>query len=446
MAAAARGVAFDVVRRTFEDGAYTDLAFAAAVKRAGLAARERAQAQRLAYGAVQRRGTTDALIAELSGRPLKRIEAPILAALRVGLFELLFASATPDHASVSEAVELAKRSGSRRASGFVNAILRRAAREREEVLASFDDSTPAGAAIAHSYPEWLCELWWQELGPAATRSLLAAMNEPAETALRVNTLRAEPTTLAGELAGEGVVRVAGGLLAAPETLVVGGRIGALTSSRIDAGELVPQARASQAVVSLLDPRPGDRVLDLCAGPGIKTTAIAARLGNEGAVTAVEVDAGRARRLEELVTLAGARCVTVVNADAREIDHGAEYDRVLVDPPCTDLGTLAARPDARWRKSREAIARLATLGRQVLDAGAAAVRPGGTLVYSTCTISRAENEAVVSGLLDARQAFTADALGADHPDLAADDRRFLQTRPDRDRTSGFFMARLQADAS
>ncbi len=269
------------------------------------------------------------------------------------------------------------------------------------------------------------------------------MNEPAETALRVNTLRASPEDLGGELAGEGVRRPADGLLGAPEALVVSGRIGPRTADRIEAGDLVPQSRASQAVVSVLDPLPGERVLDLCAGPGIKTTAIAARLRDEGSVTAVEVDAARARRIEELAKRLDARCVIVVNADARGIDPGAEYDRVLVDPPCTDLGTLAARPDARWRKSPKAVARMAQLGGELLGAGAAAVRPGGRVVYSTCTISRAENESVVAGFLDGRRGFAAAALGAEHPELAAGDGRFLQTRPDRDGTSGFFIARLEA---
>ncbi len=445
MPGAARRVAFDVVRRTFEGGAYTDIAFASAAARGGLEGRERAQAQRLAYGAVQRRGTADALIAELSGRPAERVEAPLLAALRIGLFEVLFSEGTPDHAAVSEAVDLAKSAGSRRGAGFVNALLRRAAREREAILGGLEASTPAGAARALSYPQWLSELWWEELGADGARSLMTAMNEPAETALRVNTLRADAETLAAALAEEGVRRAEPGVLGPPEAMVVRERIGPETSRRIDAGELVPQSRASQAVVALLDPQPGERVLDLCAGSGIKTTAIDARMRGEGSVTAVELDPARAERARELAARLGARCVDVVNADAREIDQGAEYDRVLVDPPCTDLGTLAARPDARWRKTPEAVGRLAKLGAEILAAGAASLRPGGTLVHSTCTISRAENEAVVAGFLARAAELEADALGSLAPELAAADERFLLTRPDRDRTSGFFMARLQASS-
>jgi 16S rRNA (cytosine967-C5)-methyltransferase len=438
-----RRIAYEVVRRTFEDAAFTDIAFAAAADRGGLQGRERAQAQRLAYGAVQRRGTSDALIERLTARPPDRIEPPLLAALRLGLYELLFADATPDHAAVDEAVELAKRAGSKRGSGLVNAVLRRAARERDEIAAGFDDSTPEAAALAHSYPRWLAELWWAELGAEAARSLMVAMNRPAETALRVNTLAADVADLARDLAAEGVRRpAAAGLLAPAEALVVEGAIGAETSRLIGAGRLVPQSRASQAVVSVLEPRPGERVLDACAGPGIKATAIAARMAGEGEVVAIELDETRARRIADLAAKLGASAVRVVQGDAREADLGGDYDRVLVDPPCSDLGTLAARPDARWRKSPDTIERLAALNGQIVAAAARALGPGGTLVYSTCTISRAENESVVGELLERFDWLEADDLGSEHPGLAAADPRFLQTRPDRDLTPGFFIARLR----
>jgi 16S rRNA (cytosine967-C5)-methyltransferase len=439
----ARQAAYEVLRRTFEDDAFTDIAFAAAAERRALRGRDRAQAQRLAYGAVQRRGTTDTIAEHLASRPVKRIEPHLIAALRLGLYELLFAGGTPDHAAVNEAVDLAKVAGSRRGAGLVNAVLRRAAAAGEELLVGLNDSTPEDAALAFSYPEWLAELWWRELGATEARTLMAAMNEPAETALRVNTLLAEPVAIAAALEAEGLGPPdGGGLLAPPHALIAEGPIGTETSARIDAGELIPQSRASQAVVELLGPEPGERVLDTCAGPGIKTTAIAARMEDRGEVIAVEVDATRAERIERLAVKLGAGIVRVIPDDARSAEVGAGYDRVLVDPPCSDLGTLAARPDARWRKSPAGIERLGELAGQILAAGAQALRPGGTLVYSTCTISRSENEQVVRALLDRFGWLAADDLGSDHPELAASDSRFLQTRPDRDGTSGFFMARLR----
>jgi 16S rRNA (cytosine967-C5)-methyltransferase len=447
-----RRAAYEVLRRTFDDGAWTDRAFTATAARLGLAGRELARARRLAYGAVQRRGTADHLIALLARRR-RRVDASALAALRLGLFELLFSDRPGDHAVVDQAVELA-RAGARRdrlpaaraeaGAGFVNALLRRAASEREQLLGGLDDSTPDGAAIAHSYPEWLARMWWQELGPEEARLLMAAMNEPREAAFRVNTLRAEPRAAAAGLreAGVDVTGPGSGELLDPAAGIVVAEAGDAVGARITTGELVPQSRGSQAVVELLDPRPGERVLDLCAGPGIKTTAIAARIGNRGEIVAVEIDPRRADELRALCARAGVGCVRVEVADAAEADLGSGYDRILLDPPCSDLGTLASRPDARWRKSPETCARLAALQRRLLVRAARALAPGGTLVYSTCTISARENEAV-AGPAPEYCDVTVDDLGAAHPRLRSRrDRRFLQLLPQRDRTTGFFIARLR----
>lgn len=451
----ARRAAFEVIRRTFEHDAWADRALVAAVERHGLDARERALAQRLAYGAVQRRGTADHLVAELSSRSPDDLDPPVSAALRLGLYELLWAGATPDYAAVDQAVELAKggleaagaaRGRVRGAAGVVNAVLRRAAREASALLEAIDERTPGGAAIRHSYPTWLAELWWEELGPGDALSLMNAMNEPAETALRVNTLRADPGRLADELRSAGT-ELDGPLdgsdpLHPREAVVVRGRLADGIATRIALGELIPQSRGSQAVVGLLDPLPGERVLDLCAGPGIKTAAIAARLRDRGEVVAVEVDPGRAAQVADRCGLAGAASVRVEVADAVVADLGEGYDRVLVDPPCSDLGTLASRPDARWRKSPELIGRLAGLQRRILARAAGALRPGGALVYATCTVSRRENEDIATATLE-RSDLAADDLGAANPALASPhDRRFLQLRPDRDRTSGFFIARMR----
>jgi 16S rRNA (cytosine967-C5)-methyltransferase len=236
-------------------------------------------------------------------------------------------------------------------------------------------------------------------------------------------------------------------LAAAEMVVVRGRLGAAVEL-IESGELVPQSRGSAAVVELLDPQPNEQVLDLCAGPGIKTSHIAARMEDRGAIVAVELDAARAAEVAATIERTGARSVMVVEADATQFELEPHFDRVLVDAPCSDLGTLASRPDARWRKSPAGIRRLAELQQALLRRGLTALRPGGTLVYATCTISRQENETQLARLLsgadeDAVPAFEVADLGADYPDLASPvDPRALQIRPDRDRTTGFFICRLE----
>jgi 16S rRNA (cytosine967-C5)-methyltransferase len=418
-----------------------------------LIGRERAQAQRLAYGAVQRRGTADAAIARLADRGVGSLDPPVLAGLRLGLYELLFAERTPDHAAVDQAVELVKQAGAAHAGGLVNAVLRRAVREREALSASLlgDDSTPEAAAVAHSAPLWLARMWWRELGAEGARSLLGACNRPAEVALRLNLLRAERKEQLARLHEVGIkarAPRAAWPLAAAELVTLEGRGGESLSALIGAGELTPQSRGSAAVVEVLDPRPGEHVLDLCAGPGIKSGQIAARMGDRGEVISVESDPLRAAEVASQARRLGLRSVTVIETDAAGLQNAAGFDRILLDPPCSDLGALASRPDARWRKSPRMIERLVEVQRRALLAAAALLAPGGVLVYATCTICRRENEDQLAALVEASRAGGAPALvvedlGALAPGLASrHDRRCLQLRPDRDRTTGFFICRLR----
>jgi 16S rRNA (cytosine967-C5)-methyltransferase len=269
---------------------------------------------------------------------------------------------------------------------------------------------------------------------------MAAGNEPADAALRANTLRTSAESLAAGLAVAS--RPAAGL---PEGLVLEGAFDAFGSPQWERGEFMPQSRAAMAVARILDPRPGERVLDLCAAPGGKTTHLAALMEGRGVVVAVERHAGRAQALARTAARMGADGVVEVRTgDAAEPLQDVAYDRVLVDPPCSDLGTLAARPDARWRKQAADPASLARIQGAILRAGAQALRPGGTVVYSTCTISPEENEGVVERFLAEHPEFAADDLSTSEWSLWQHGRRpmFLQTLPHRDRTDGFFVARLR----
>jgi 16S rRNA (cytosine967-C5)-methyltransferase len=425
----ARAAAYAVLRRVFEQDAWADRALHG--EAAGLDARDRALATQLAYGAVQRAATLDHVIARLARRPAAKLDPPVLAALRLGVFQLAYLDRVPAHAAVTESVELAKRDAPRGA-GLVNAVLRRAATEARPLIAALPERTAREAALKHSHPEWIAELWFDALGPDAARALMAANNEPAEAVLRANTLK----ITAQELAERIPARVE------RDALLLDAPFDAFSAPEWEQGLFMPQSRAAMAVSRALDPQPGERVLDLCAAPGGKTTHLAALMQDRGEIVAVERHPGRADALRRTAARMGATIVDVRTADAARPQEREAYDRVLVDPPCSDLGTLASRPDARWRKAGRPPA-LAALQTRILEAGASAVRPGGSLVYSTCTISPIENERVVAAFLAAHGEFEADDLGRDVPEWTHPTMPLaLQTLPHRDRTDGFFIARLR----
>jgi 16S rRNA (cytosine967-C5)-methyltransferase len=408
----ARRAAFAVVRRVFEQGAYADRALHGEAR--DLDPRERAFAMQLAFGTVQRRLTLDHLIEQLA-RPVARLDARTLAALRLGLYQLVFLDGAAPHAVVAESVELAK--GSSGGHRLVNAVLRRATREPPVLPA---DDSPAGAAIAHSYPPWLVELWWERFGADEARALLRAGNEPGELALRANTLVTTRDELAAALPVPSTP--AGDEL--PEGLVVEGRFDAHAHELWRDGAYVAQSRASMLVARVLGLQPGERVLDLCAAPGGKTTHVAALMENRGEIVAVERHPGRAGALRRTCERVRATNVEVSVADAARFETAEPFDRVLVDPPCSGLGTLQGHPDLRWRSSPEAIEQLAETQAAILRAGVAALRPGGTLVYSTCTLSPRENEEQAAGT-----------------GLRVESERLVL--PHRDRTDGFYIARMRS---
>ena len=384
----ARAAAFAVIRRVFEGGAYADRALLAEAR--DLEPRDRALAKRLAFGTVQRKGTLDWVVGAMAKGSL---EPQVRAALWLGLYELLFSDAA-QHAAVDEAVELAKPSKGHK---VVNAVLRRVQRDGVQLPS---DEQIGGAAILHSHPKWIVRLWWETLGPEETRKLLAADNEPAEPALRVNPLVSGIALPPGRREGD--------------ALILDGPLDLAAHPAWRAGAVTAQSRAAQRVAPALDPQPGERVLDLCAAPGGKTTHLAALMGDRGEIVAVERHAGRARALQATCERMRATCVTVVEGDAKAFTSDTPFDRVLVDPPCSGLGTLRGHPDLRWRMTPEIVERLVAEQDAILAAARAVLKPGGTLVYATCTINPAEER------------------------LRGDER--FQTLPHRDATDGFYVAR------
>ena len=386
MIAPARRAAFDVVRRVFEEDAYADRALPAAVE--GLDERDRGLGQRLAYGTVQRVRTLDFGIEQLGKRPVRKLDPPVRAALRLGAYQLAWTE-LPVHAVVDDAVELVREAGRERAVPFTNAVMRRLAQGFRGLVASL----PEGP-VKHSYPDWIAEVWTRDFGAEQALELMRAQNEPPALEVHAAEPVGEPTDVPG----------------------------AYVVERVDPSRMRAMSRASQLAGLVVGSQEGDRVLDACAAPGGKTLLL------RGDVTAVEVHPGRARRLAEEMPPS----VRVVNADVRELEEG-DFDRALVDAPCSGLGVLARRPDLRWRAQP-----LPELQLELVRAAAERTKPGGSIVYAVCTLNADENEAVVDAA-----GLEIEPLGGEWPQYAHPARpEFLLTRPDRDRTSGFFIARLR----
>ena len=410
-ASPARRAAFTVVRRVFEEDAYADRAFAGAAE--SLDERDRAFAQQLAYGTVQRVRTLDHAIETLGRRPVRKLDPPVRAALRLGAYQLVFLGGVPAHAAAYESVELVRDAGLERAVGFTNAVMRRLAEGAQPLVERLADGTPEEAALRHSYPNWIAETFWRDLGREDGLELLRVQNEAPEIAVRVNRRKADPDALEGRHDPD-----------LPDALVVDRMDGELLA----AGLVWPQSRGSQLAGLAVGAREGERTLDLCAAPGGKATQLA------GEVVAVEKHPGRARELRENCERLGATNVTVVHADALELPAELTgFDRALVDAPCSGLGVLARRPDLRWRARP-----LPDLQVALLRVAAERVRPGGTITYSVCTLNVDENEAVVD---DAGLEMDG-SLGGEwpqfrHPRLP----EFLLTLPHVHGTAGFFVARM-----
>ena len=389
--------------RVERDGAYADRALAAEATRARLDPRERAFATQLAYGAVQRRRTLDHVIAACSGRPVERLDPPVRDALRLGVLQLLFLDGVAPHAAVDQSVELAKAAGG---PGFklVNAVLRRAGREGPALLAALDDATPGGAALRHSVPDWIAQLWWEALGAETARALLAHVNEPAESALRVNALAAEPAAVAAELAERGVatrpapaaldgVPLAEGLLVdgpfdpANDPLWEHGRARRAVARGDERRARCSAARGGRG--------PGSRVLDLCAAPGGKATHLAALVGQ----------AGRSSR-SSATPDAPTRCAPPASACAPTRSSASRRptppSRATTAPstPCSSTRRAAASarsrdvPTCAGARAQRRSSRARGAAGEDPRRGCAGAKPGGALVYCTCTISPRENEQVV----------------------------------------------------
>ncbi len=437
----ARQAAVDILVAIEERAAYAGLALDAELARRGGSSQVRAYITEIVYGVLRWRGTLDWMIGLCSRRSIDALDPGVRSILRVAAYEMRFLSSVPVPVAAHAAVELAKARYHPGVAAFVNGVCRQLSRRMESGDWPWPDMSedPVGALVVKtSHPEWLVARWIERFGPGEAEALCAANNQSPALHVRANILKTTREVLRARLRELGAEVEAGGL--APQALRVKGMGSVGDNPLFREGLFTVQDEGAQLVVHVLDPQPGERVIDLCAAPGGKTTHIAELMGNRGAVVAVDVHPGKLRLVQQAAHRLGIHIITAEAGDGREMaGRLAAADRVLVDAPCSGLGVLRRRPDLRWRKSPSELAGLARLQGELLAAAATLTRPGGTLVYSTCTTEPEETTGVVQAFLAGRDDFASVELGT--PFVPADGPGgYLY--PHRHGTDGFYVARLQ----
>jgi len=399
----------------------------------------------LTYGTLRWRGKLDWIIRYFSNVPFEKIEISILHTLRIGLYQVLFMSRTPVSAAVNESVELAKKFRSQGGASFVNAILRSFIRQKEEIsYPALEDDPALHIAVVQSHPHWLVHRWLEEMGAEGTLKVCADNNQIAPLTLRANTLKISRDRLIEALKEKGLEPFP--TTYSKEGIVLKDPPPVSELSSLKEGLYVIQDEASQLVSAILDPKPGEKILDACAAPGSKTTHMAQRMRNEGEIVAVDLTTGRLRLIEEACLRLNVKNVKVMKGDACRplpIPENQRFDRILADVPCSGFGTLRRNPDLKWRKGEEDIRRLSLIQTSILSNLSQYLKKGGTLVYSTCTIFREENEDVIEAFLKNNPEFALDDLLKTLPEIPHRFVRngYFKTFPQGNGMDGFFVARL-----
>ena len=439
-----RALALGILERVETTEAYSNVLLDACLRKSGLGGADRALVTELTYGVLRWQGKLDWILARVLDRPLMELDCTVRQILRLGAYQLCCLTRVPDFAAVDEAVRLARRTGAGRVAGYVNAVLRSVARRRGE-----PEPDPTTDPIEYwksvgSHPEWLVQRWMARLGSEEAGQLMAANNAVPPVTVLVNALRVE-VEQAGRILTEAIPDVSPGRWV-PGAFSLRGAGGITDLPGFVEGWLIPMDEAGALPVLALDLSPGQRVLDACAGGGSKSALIAGRVRNEGEVVALDRSSRAMRRLEVAIGRLGLAMVRPHPGDARAAgkEWPGQFPRVLLDAPCTGLGTIRRRPEIRWRRRPADLCRAAALQRELLEGVAPAVAKDGLLVYSTCSLEPEETEEVVVAFLAAHPEFRLDDPRLSMPQAAdlVDGQGFVRAWPHRHGTDGFFLARLR----
>lgn len=401
----------------------------------------------LVFGVLRRQGTIDHYLTQLVNQPLNRLEKQVLLLLRLGLYQLAYLDRVPPHAAVNETVELAK-AALPRASGLINGVLRNFLRKQNTLTLPDPKNDPLGhLSAAHSVPSWLLQQWQTQLPPEDLEPLAAASSMEPLLTLRTNTLKISRDDLLALLAGAEIQ--AEPCLISPQGIKLYGHPAVTELPGFGEGFFAVQDEASQIVSLLLDPQPGELLLDACAAPGGKTLHLAQLMNNSGAITATDLTEKKLGLVRESADRLGITIVRTLVADASEPDYlkGEQFDRILLDAPCSGLGVIRRNPEAKWRLQPADFERYAAKQRLILKNIAPLLKPGGKMVYATCSTSPLEDEAVVDDFLSQHKEFVVETglFFADlHSDLLTAGGA-VRLWPHRHTTDGFFAVGIRRKA-
>jgi len=441
-----RQLASEILFKVDTRKAYADVLLDHSLKAAALSDRDRALLTELAYGTLRWRGKIDAQLNLYIRSPLEDTDPFIRNLLRVSFYQLVFLDKVPDYAAVNEAVRLAKAHGGDKVAGFVNAVLRNFLREKDRTVKPQPiNDWQAIIATEHSHPRWLVEKWLDYFGREETEALMRANNEAAPLILRVNSCRSRRDTLLALLIKSGISAVA--TRWSPVGIWVKSRSPVDQLPGFREGLFQVQGEASQLVSYLLSPQRGERILDACAAPGGKTTHIAELMADTGELIALDKSEKGIDKIRENVARLGLASVCAAKTDVSHqlpVEFRSPYDRILVDAPCSGLGTLRSHPEIKWHRNEADIKRLSHLQENIVDRVVHYLKPGGILVYSTCTLNKDENENIVEDFLEHHKEFVLDDAAGYLPGEASSLIRGSHyiTLPHQHNTDGFFAARMR----
>ncbi len=447
----ARDVALNVLTDVEASGSYSNLQLNQALVQSGLERADAGLTTEIVYGTISHLNTIDYFLGRFVAKGMNKLQPWVRSLLRLSFYQIYYLDRIPPHAAVNEAVNIAKRRGHQGISGMVNGVLRNVLRQLDELVIPDNLTAVQRISLQYSHPEWLVERWMKQFGESVTEQICMSNNEPPAVSVRVNTNRTTRQQMLKTLNDAGYYAQPSAI--APDGILVGGSGNMALTDWYRDGMLSIQDESSMLVAEAVQPEPGMHVLDCCAAPGGKTAHMAEKMQNKGQIIANDIHEHKRKLIDDQAQRLHLSVIDTAVGDAMALAErydAASFDRILLDAPCSGLGVIRRKPDLKWNKSASDIKEIAALQRRLLERVSSLLKPGGILVYSTCTIEQSENEDVVRSFVEAHPQFEpvvvplfadklAQASASDQASIG------VQILPQDYHSDGFYIAALRLKA-